>query len=685
MKKLHNPKDKRKRIFSIKLKVILLVISCIITTLISCIGIILPNVKHTLKSTIKDSMIDLTIAYSKGVDHSIENINSSLYQINTNNAFYYYTLSQDPSNTMGVRDLIKEYTLKYTNIRALYAIDLKGKVFVSSEEEAVGTDFSKESFFQSIIKTRKAAQSNVCNVGLGKEYILCGVPLYSHTEELIGVLAVSLPVEKLQNNVSEVELSGAEHTVVYLLDSKGIVICHNSAAEKIGHKIDNPAMLNVVNKMTSKNTPLPKVIEYRENNTIHYGSYYTSPSNHWTMVISVEENDVLAPVREIQNLVLFTFVFLLLLLSAVGYIFASSITKPIRKITRIVRKTSEFDFTEDPELSRMCNSKDETGHMSRAISNMRNQLKVILEDIHVVSSNMNKNALDLNEVSNHVNEYATESSATTEELSAGMEETAATTEDINTRIEDIQKQTVQINHKLKDGSSLAKEIMERSSQLRSSTLSASDYTQSMYYEVKKQTKEALEHSKAVEKINVFTNSILEITEQTRLLSLNASIEAARAGDAGRGFAVVAHEIGKLAQQSSATVVNIEEIVSEVHLAFKNVSTCLDKTLLFLEKTILADYKSFLQVSDQYHEDADSFHHYMNQISTSMELFQSHINDIGASISAINLTISEAALGTGEITERNTDIVKLTEKTYELATESTEHSEQLYKITERFQL
>ena len=66
------------------------------------------------------------------------------------------------------------------------------------------------------------------------------------------------------------------------------------------------------------------------------------------------------------------------------------------------------------------------------------------------------------------------------------------------------------------------------------------------------------------KINEFTSLIKNIAKQTRLLGLNASIEAARAGTAGAGFGVVAEEIGKLADNSSETVDKIQEFTGKIN-------------------------------------------------------------------------------------------------------------------------
>ncbi|ACL76963.1 methyl-accepting chemotaxis protein [Ruminiclostridium cellulolyticum] len=81
--------------------------------------------------------------------------------------------------------------------------------------------------------------------------------------------------------------------------------------------------------------------------------------------------------------------------------------------------------------------------------------------------------------------------------------------------------------------------------------------------VKKSYSTVQELNSNMDEVNNFLSSITQIAEQTNLLALNAAIEAARAGESGKGFAVVADEIKKLAQQSSNTVKEIDQIITEI--------------------------------------------------------------------------------------------------------------------------
>ena len=120
----------------------------------------------------------------------------------------------------------------------------------------------------------------------------------------------------------------------------------------------------------------------------------------------------------------------------------------------------------------------------------------------------------------------------------------------------------------------------------------------MYENVQQKTEAAMEQAKAVEKINQFTQAILEISSQTNLLALNASIEAARAGEAGKGFAVVASEIGNLAKDSSETASRIDGICGNVNENISDVADCFTQLTDYLEQDVAPAFSAFNHISEE---------------------------------------------------------------------------------------
>ena len=200
----------------------------------------------------------------------------------------------------------------------------------------------------------------------------------------------------------------------------------------------------------------------------------------------------------------------------------------------------------------------------------------------------------------------------------------------------------------------------------------------MYEEVSHKAEEAMEQAKAVEKINQLTQAILDISSQTNLLALNASIEAARAGEAGRGFAVVADEIGKLASQTSSTAGDINGIIADVHEAVRNLADCLNQSTDFLEHTVLKDYNGFMQVAEQYTQDAAAFESDMTIISQEIESLLNAIVSIADSVDGVNTTISEAADSVTGIAQKTLDVANAVEGNAQLV----EHNEENLTRMER---
>jgi len=484
--------------------------------------------------------------------------------------------------------------------------------------------------------------------------------------------------------LKDVKVEGIDSSYAYLVDENGIMLYHPTP-EKIGSAVENEVVKGVIEQINSGNIPESKVVHYNFKGVDKYASYKVSSENNWILVISADEEEVLEPIVNIEKTSIISCIAIAIILGIFGYIVAGTISNPIVKLTKLINRISGFDYSVDDNYDSLSKRSDETGSMTKAILLMRNNMRDIIEKINSASDKINQNAIELNKISQSVNEHSSDNSATSEELAASMEETSATTETIDENINFIEVKTKDINQKTVDGSSLAVEIIKRAEDLKNTTSNARTKTNEMYDSVKGQSTQAIEQSKAVDKINVLTDTIKSIADQTALLALNASIEAARAGESGKGFAVVAKEISNLANQSSETVEGITTIVSEVNIAVNNMSKCLEETLVFLDDTVVKDYENFIEVSGQYNIDAKSVQNTMSVINENISMLTDVTAQIADSISGINITIGEAATGVTDIASRTSDIVLLTSKTYDMAQESMSYSNHLKEIVNSFKL
>ncbi|BCN30232.1 methyl-accepting chemotaxis protein [Anaeromicropila herbilytica] len=495
----------------------------------------------------------------------------------------------------------------------------------------------------------------------------------------------TLSTEELTNILSKVRIKNVDSSFLFLVDENGKIL-YNPDTARIGVVSDNSLVVELSKAIKSGNYKQSDIREYKSTDGVEkYASYSISEKTHWMLIVTAEKTDILSPIRDITSYSIGSAVIAILILSVIGYIFASTIINPIINLTKVVKKTSELDFSKDSTLDNLILRKDETGDISRMTVKMQDGLRDMVVKLEEAADKLVVNADSLTTLTKTIDEACTDNSATSEELAASMEETSATIETIDSNVSHIKSGADDINQKSVNGLDMAKEIMERAEKLHVNSLSAKDETIQMYNSVKEKTEEAMEQSKAVNKINVLSSTIQEIAEQTSLLSLNASIEAARAGESGRGFAVVASEIGNLANQSSATVNNILQIVTEVHQAVSNMSDCLKVTLDFLDKKVMDDYNGFVDVSVKYSSDANALQMSMNDINYLATALQNSSAEIAMAISGINTTMGEATNGVTDIADKTTSVVMSTNEVTGMVHETKELADQLEKITKMFQL
>ncbi len=486
--------------------------------------------------------------------------------------------------------------------------------------------------------------------------------------------------------LGDIELTGVDGSYAYFVSADGMMVYH-STADKIGNAVENEAVRNITSRLASGEKPATigdgsVVYEYKGSDKFA-GYAFTNGGN--IVVVTGDYDLVMAPVRALRILLTVTAAILLIVTIIAFCIIISSMLKPVNTLVEILDDTARFDLRHNPKSGAVCKRKDEFGLIANSVRDMRNSLRDIVGKIDTNSGEIGNNMSVLDETANVVNTMCTDNSATTEQLAASMQECSESSESINHDIAGIQNSAHQIEMQANDGSTVSDEIMERATNLKRTTETASRNTRNKYNDVKVMADDAIENSKAAEKINELTNTIMAISSQTSLLALNASIEAARAGEAGRGFAVVATEIGNLAGQTSSAVANINGIVDEVNSAITQMQTCLTEMGDFIENTVLKDYEEFQKVGDQYQDDADIFKDSMSSIKNSTDELTEIIADIAGAIGSINRAIGESANGVSDIAGKTTDIVQGMSDTGIMVTQCHECVDRLEEVIKRFVL
>ncbi|MCR5107481.1 MAG: methyl-accepting chemotaxis protein [Lachnospiraceae bacterium] len=494
---------------------------------------------------------------------------------------------------------------------------------------------------------------------------------------------------KLNEILSKVKVEGLSTSYAYLVDGMTGTMLYHPTAEKIGSPVENPLVSGLVTTIKSGGSPaVSEGVSYEYKGANKYAGYTIISNGDMKaiLVVTADEKDAFAAVNAARNKAVIVAVIILIACTVVAFVLSNMFTRPIKDLTEIIENTASFNFkSSGAKAAKLVKRKDETGVMARAVSGMRGNLREIIRSIDSASDKIDGNVNELQNVTNIVNSMCTDNSATTEELAAGMQETAATAESIYANIGYMQTGAKDILKLSETGGKMSDEVMDRANSLKQKTMDATRKTQETYDSVRVRSANAIEGSKAVNKINELTEDIMAISSQTGLLALNASIEAARAGEAGRGFAVVATEIGNLADQTSKTVADINEIVGEVNAAVANMTACLEETGEFLENTVLVDYSDFGEVSEQYSRDAGQFKESMGDIYTSIENLADSIAKISDALSGINSTVGESTLGVTDIAGKTTDMVTKTSETNGLVEESLQCVEQLKNIVGEFSI
>ncbi len=358
---------------------------------------------------------------------------------------------------------------------------------------------------------------------------------------------------------------------------------------------------------------------------------------------------------------------------------------PLKKTVAEIHRIARYDLTEGDmaNVRSMTTRKDEIGSISRNIVLMFDNLRSIVRQIEQSSTTVSDNAAALADQTRQLKRSSDEISTTMNDLSnAAMSQAGDTTTSANEvavldglivrnigDTENLRSNADEMDQVKNNGLAAIKDLIEKTARSRESIAVVREAMQ--------------QNNEQAQKIEATSQKINDIADQTNLLSLNAAIEAARAGDAGRGFAVVAEEIRGLAEETNSLTNEIGSIIQglleKTADATQNMES-MEKIFEEQERSVGETKKNFIQI-EQCLESVQASVHTLYESSSSMtgskEIIVEMIEGISAA-SQENAAGSEEVLAAVET--QDSVITDITGMTQNLSSVAEELMEQAHKFS-----
>ncbi len=273
-------------------------------------------------------------------------------------------------------------------------------------------------------------------------------------------------------------------------------------------------------------------------------------------------------------------------------------------------------------------------------------LKSILKTIQDSSGQIDNMTGEVLKRTNASKKSAAGLSSLAEQLSSTIQKVAGNISSINGNAKNVSLDVQNIARECSAITDYAVQMNDRANAMQQSAKNSAEITGAKAEEILHSLNNAIEKSKSVDQIQNLTGEILAISQQTKLISLNASVEAANAGTAGEGFAVVAKEVRDLAHSSQDAANRIQEINSVVTAAVHNLSENAQHLIDYMSQSVLTEFEAFVQSGSQYREDAAYIRRTMDEFHERTERLKNSMSDIADSIGTITKAIDD---GAGEIT------------------------------------
>lgn len=652
------------------------IISIGISTYISTIGKITELSLSTLKTTSYNTMNTIDVKINS-IDSIIKGVSSQpdflvgLEVVNSSNNMDTVIYSSIQLSMKNVVDNSNKL------IETMYLCDKNGKIIITGFKNYKifkNKNFYNMELFQKI-KTTNSDSIVVGNPFYSEELKKEVIPITKTIKSLAGF---SGSITALVNYISffnTVNVDNLESEIM-ILDNDLNIIFHQDKS-KTGQKITDKNFINQINKNNSD-----REIIYNDANVKKVLNMNKSSYGSWIVSAQMDYSSVMSPVRQyilVLSVVIITSLILALIISI---IYSKHISKPVVELTNQMKKVEEGFLEIDKKNSN--SNIHEINSLRKTFNMMVSNLNSLLSNISSVSKEIDFMTDVMHEATacsleqseqtqksiSHIDENIKKQADDTEYASQGIESLAGQIATSRELSQNVYSYLSLLNKSAENGKTQINNLRIKSH----SSMESTNIMKEVIAELQSEMKQ----------INTITTTIQNIAKQTKLLSLNASIEASRAGEAGRGFAIVAQEIKNLSEQTNVQASTIRSMIENIgnntiklNNSFKEVNDNAD----IQSKSVSETIDSFKEISEY----IENISGRLYEITDYLQEMDSQKDNLVQLINEINSFSSEIAADSNNVQKCTQEQISSVQKVYDNSNVFNQLSKNLNASVENFKI
>lgn len=397
-------------------------------------------------------------------------------------------------------------------------------------------------------------------------------------------------------------------------------------------------------------------------------SGYAPIYNHNGEVVGIVGVDCLADSVSKKTTTLFKYmaiidIFCVIIAAFIAIIPSRTLSK---RLSMVNEKISDVLYNNgDLTKKIVINTEDEFQDIANNLNVLFERTRGMVEDIQNCSKEIQQLSYNIDETMNTSQNEVVDINGFLQNMEKDVEITTNVIQEVCDLMQKIENSIGEMNASSATGVEISTLISERSVDMKQNVYKSQQDIVTSVEKIGLKLDETKHQAKAVEKIQTFTDDILEIANQTKMLALNANIEAARAGESGKGFAVVASSIGELAESSSDAAANIQNVSSEIVHSIEEIINLSEEMLNFIQDNIIKEFQKLTVSSEKYSNDAvtikemlEQFKNEVNMVDERVSNMQNSMETLAQTSHANNEEIKEVSKCAEQLNDRMEYTVKL---------------------------